>query len=126
MKNVTRILAATVAVIALLTIGWGSPAEARRIHHTAPLQAATHDVNQIKVERARFVIVRSERETSRMLRFALNDGSAWLSPNPDCLGPRRAACKSAWRIVGGPHYMFGMTPTNLLDLGAQTAAQPVR
>jgi hypothetical protein len=126
MKDVTRIFAIAAAAIALLTTGWGSPAEARRIHHTAPLHAATHDVNHLKVERARFVIVRSERETFRMLRFALNDGSAWLSPNPDCLGPRRGACKSAWRIVGGPHYTFGMTPTNLLDLGAQTAAHPVR
>jgi hypothetical protein len=86
------ILATIAALAALLGVTSGA-ADARPIHHTAQVKAPNHEVDKRRVTAVKFVQI----EGTVAVRFKMNDGSAWLSPDRSCMGPRRHACEVAWQ-----------------------------
>lgn len=111
---------ATVALTAGLALGLAPQADARPIHHTARVQAGTGPVDTLAVMKAEFteVVDPSSNDHMEMVRFELNNGSIWLSPNDDCLGPRHRMCQIAWQKARKARF-FSQNPHNPTTDGAR-------
>jgi len=110
MSNVTRIrrlIAATVTALGLVAFAPTASADAKPITHTARYRHSDHHVAERWVAYVEFVRVRDGGNHYRMVRYELNNGSKWISPNDDCLGPSPQMCEEAWHKARKAKYVHG-------------------